>query len=196
MHYHQRHLHLLEPPLQLLANPHQFQSRGSAWPRHRPPRARHGQLPLPLLLERHVRNRAARGDNAPRRNDRGYEEEQVLQRPWRFELGADSAHGAVENEPVPPPAGSERDEQSDRAAEGLGVEEGRQGRVEASSELVEEDDAVFDDGIDVGDVGGKAVGEAVALMVHGAGGEAGFGEVDGGELKEPAGLAGEAVDEA
>ena len=41
----------------------------------------------------------------------------------------------------------------------------------------------------------EAVGEAVALVVDGAGGESGLGEVDGGELEEPAGLAGEAVHE-
>ena len=38
-------------------------------------------------------------------------------------------------------------------------------------------------------------GEAVALVVEGGGGEAVAGEEDGGELEEPAGLGGEAVDE-
>ena len=38
-------------------------------------------------------------------------------------------------------------------------------------------------------------GEAVALVVEGGGGEAVEGEEDGGELEEPAGLVGEAVDE-
>jgi hypothetical protein len=36
----------------------------------------------------------------------------------------------------------------------------------------------------------KAVGEAVALLVDGAGGDAGFGEENGGEMNQPAGLAG------
>jgi hypothetical protein len=36
----------------------------------------------------------------------------------------------------------------------------------------------------------EAVGEAVALLVDGAGGEAGFGEENGGEMNQPAGLAG------
>lgn len=36
----------------------------------------------------------------------------------------------------------------------------------------------------------------MALVVDGAGGEAGFGEENGGELEEPAGLAGEAVDDS
>lgn len=63
------------------------------------------------------------------------------------------------------------------------------------AEGVEEGDAVVDDGVDVGNVGDEAVGEAVALVVDGADGEAGLGEVDGGELDEPAGLAGEAVDD-
>lgn len=42
----------------------------------------------------------------------------------------------------------------------------------------------------------EGVGEAVALVVDGGDGEAGFGEEDGGESHEPAGLAGEAVDDA
>lgn len=60
----------------------------------------------------------------------------------------------------------------------------------ACAEGVEEGDAVVDDGVDVGNVGDEAVGEAVALVVDGA-----DGEVDGDELDEPAGLAGVAVDD-
>lgn len=92
----------------------------------------------------------------------------------------------------------EVDEEGDGAAERLGVEEGREGRRVAGAEGVEVGDAVVDDGADVRDVGGEAVeavGEAVALVVEGADGEARLSEVDAGELDEPAGLAGEAVDE-
>ena len=42
----------------------------------------------------------------------------MLQRPWRFELGADPAHGAVEDEAVERLAPqAERDEEGDGAAE-------------------------------------------------------------------------------
>ncbi|KAF7820130.1 Tyrosine-specific transport protein [Senna tora] len=199
VYYQQRHLHLLVPPLQLPANPQQLERRRGAWPRNSPLRTRHRQLPLPLHLERHVRDRSASGNHAPRRDHRGHEEEEVLKRPRRLELRTDPAHGAVEDHAVPWPGGSsaaaEGDEQGDGAAEGLGVEEGREGGVESRAEGVEEGDAVVDDGIDVGDVGDEAVGEAVALVVDGASGESGVGEVNGGELEEPAGLAGVAVDE-
>ena len=121
----------------------------------------------------------------------------MLQRPWRFELGADPAHGAVEDEAVERLAPqAERDEEGDGAAEWLGVEEGWQRRRVASTEGLEEWDTVVDDGADVRDVSDEAFGEAVALVVDGAGGEAGFGEENGGELEEPAGLAGEAVDDS
>lgn len=46
----------------------------------------------------------------------------------------------------------------------------------ARAELVEECYAVFDDRFDIRDVGLEAVGEAVALVVNGADGEAGLGE--------------------
>lgn len=65
----------------------------------------------------------------------------------------------------------------------------------AGTEGVEEGDAVIDDRVDVGDMGNEAVGEAVALVIDGAGGETGFGEMDGRELEKPAGLAGETVDD-
>ncbi|XP_020979390.1 uncharacterized protein LOC110271987 [Arachis ipaensis] len=73
---------------------------------------------------------------------------------------------------------------------------GRKRRIEARAEFVEEGDAVVDDEVDVRDVGDEAVGEAVALMVNGAGGESGLGEVDGGELEEPAGFAGKSVNDS
>lgn len=123
----------------------------------------------------------------------------MLQRPWRLEFGADSAHCAVEDEAVPVQLHAlltERDEEGDGAAEGLGVEKGRQRRRVACTEGGEEGNTVIDDGIDIRNVSDEAVGEAVALVVDGAGGEAGFGEIHGGELEEPAGLAGEAVDES
>lgn len=65
----------------------------------------------------------------------------------------------------------------------------------ACTEGVEEGDAVIDDRIDVGNVGDEAVGEAMALVIDGAGGETGFGEMDGSELDNPAGLAGETMDD-
>jgi len=42
-------------------------------------------------------------------------------------------------------------------------------------------------------VSDKAIGEAVTLVVDCAGGKAGLCKVDGGELDEPAGFAGESV---
>lgn len=66
----------------------------------------------------------------------------------------------------------------------------------AVEEGVEEGDTVVDDGIDVWYVSHEAVGEAVALVVDGADGESMLGYVNSGELHEPAGLAGEAVDDA
>ena len=123
----------------------------------------------------------------------------MLQRPWRLEFGADSAHCAVEDEAVPvqPHAPlTERDEKRDGATKGLGVEKGRQRRRVACTEGGEEGNTVVDDGIDIRYVSVEAVGEAMALVVDGAGGEAGSGEIHGGELEEPAGLAGEAVDKS
>ena len=123
----------------------------------------------------------------------------MLQRPRRLEFGADSTHCAVQDEAVPvqPHAPlTERDEKRDGAAKGLGVEKGRQRRRVACTEGGEEGNTVVDDGIDIRNMSVEAVGEAVALVVDGAGGEAGFGEIHGGELEEPAGLAGEAVDKS
>lgn len=120
----------------------------------------------------------------------------MLQRPRRLVLVADPTHCAVEHDPVVRPAAApEGYQKNDRSAEGLAVEERRQRRRVASAEGVEEGDAVVDDGADVGDVVGEAVGEAVALVVDGARGESRFGEEDGGQLEEPAGLAGVAVDD-
>lgn len=64
------------------------------------------------------------------------------------------------------------------------------------TEWIEEGNRVFDDGVEVGNVSDKSIREAVALVIDGARGEARFGEEDGGELDNPAGLAGEAVDDA
>lgn len=66
----------------------------------------------------------------------------------------------------------------------------------AVEEGVEERDTVVDDRIDVRYVSHEAVGEAVALVIDGANGESMLGYVNSGELHEPAGLAGEAVDGA
>lgn len=62
-------------------------------------------------------------------------------------------------------------------------------RIEARTKILEEGDTVVDEEVDIEDVSEEAVGEAVALVVKGAGGEAGLGEVDGSELEEPARLA-------
>ena len=121
----------------------------------------------------------------------------MLQWPGGFELGAYSAHGAVEDEAVPGAARSaaESDEEGDGPAERLGVEEGGEGGRVAGTEGIKEGDAVIDHRVDVGDVSGEAFGEAVALVINGAGGETGFGDMDGCELHKPARLAGEAMDD-
>lgn len=67
---------------------------------------------------------------------------------------ADGAHCAAEDETVPLGFLAEGDVESDRAAEGFGVEEGREGGRVAVTEVVEEGDAVVDDEVDVWDVSG------------------------------------------
>ncbi|KAB2611646.1 hypothetical protein D8674_019678 [Pyrus ussuriensis x Pyrus communis] len=54
---------------------------------------------------------------------------------------------------------------------------------------------VVDYEVDVGDVSDESIRESMVLVVDGADGEAGLGEMDGGELDEPTGLAGVAVDD-
>lgn len=120
----------------------------------------------------------------------------MLERPRGLELGADPDHGAVEDKPVPRLSHApERDENGDGAAEGLGIEKGRQRLRVASAEGFKEGNAVVHDGVDVGDVSNESFGEAVALVVDGADGEPGLGEVDGRQLDEPAGLSGESVND-
>ena len=116
VHDQKRNIHFLELLLQLIANSNQLVRRGGAWPRHRPPRTSQRKLPLPRLLKRNIRDGAARGDYAPRRDEISHDEEQMLQRPRRLELPADPTHGAVEDEPVPRASLAERDVESDRAA--------------------------------------------------------------------------------
>ncbi|KAF2538429.1 hypothetical protein F2Q68_00022362 [Brassica cretica] len=116
MHYQKRHLHLLEPPLKLVTYADQLVRRRGARPRHRPPRTSHRELPLPRLLEGNIGNRSASGDDAPGRDKIRHDEEQMLQRPRRFELRADSTHGAVEDESVPDASLTERDVERDGSA--------------------------------------------------------------------------------
>lgn len=122
----------------------------------------------------------------------------MLQWPWRFELRADSAHRAVEKDAVPRPRAvgpTERDEKRNRAAERLGVEEGRQGRRVTVAKGVEKRNTVVDDGVNIRNVVLKAVGESMALMIDGAGDESGLSEMHGSQLNKPARFSGEAMDD-
>nr|GMC77250.1 transcription factor MYB73-like [Ipomoea batatas] len=123
-------------------------------------------------LERDAEQRAARGNHLPGGDKEGGNVKQMLQRPWRLDLIADATHCSVQNDAIETPfwggvTATESDKESNCAAERLGVEESRQ-----------------------------AIGEAVALVIDGANGESMLGYVNSGELHEPAGLAGEAVDGA
>lgn len=126
----------------------------------------------------------------------------MLQRPRRFELSADTAHGPVQNDAVKRLIKSrislpESDEKSNCAAERFSVEKRREIRRRvAPTERIEEGDAVIDNGVNVGYMSHEAIGEAMALMIDCADGETVLGEVNGGELNEPAGLAGESVNDA
>ncbi|CAL4963887.1 unnamed protein product [Urochloa decumbens] len=194
VHGEERQLHLLEPSLQLAADAEELERRGGPGRRRGPARRRQRQLPLPLHLERPLGDVPPRVRHPPGRDDGGRGGQQVLERPGGLEPGADPAHGAVEHRAVPPKVlAAEVEEQRDGAAEGLPVEEaGERGRV-LGAEGVEGGVAVVEHRVDVGDVALEALGEAVALVVERGDGEPGGGEVDGGQLDHPAGLAGEAV---
>ncbi|KAF8044734.1 hypothetical protein N665_7148s0001 [Sinapis alba] len=116
MHYQKRNVNLLEPPLKLITDTDQLVCRRGAWSRHRPPGTSNRELPFPRLLEGNIGNRSASGDDAPGRDKVSDYEKQMLQRPRRLELRADSTHGAVEDESVPESFLTERDVERDRSS--------------------------------------------------------------------------------
>lgn len=63
------------------------------------------------------------------------------------------------------------------------------------TEVIEEGDTVIDDGIDVRDMSDEAIGESMPLVIDRACDVTGFSEEDGRKLEEPAGFAGEAVND-
>ncbi|KAG6547961.1 hypothetical protein Mapa_010782 [Marchantia paleacea] len=155
-----------------------------------------GQLALVGMAHRLVHQVLGRHDG-PGREDVSNAGQNVSHRPWRPHVVRDFAHGRGQNGTVPLLWLSEVDQQADRAAQGLAVEEfGDPSKLLLVQHGVEEFEAVVGGALHVREEASEALGQTMALEIRCAGRVSHVRKEDGRVLECPARVVAVAVHHA